>query len=180
MKREEIKKIKFGNWPLPEEASTELGRLMSVWSALDSALLIYIAKLAGFSDPYDMRPFIILNHNTFQQKLDILSSLCDYLSKEYQSLSKYPEVISKLKTAQKHRNTFTHQHIVYNPDTEELELATGSSRGTLKTSVRKFSVEEIKEAVIIIDEASAALYELVLGKSIKPTWKKIVDGEKKY
>ena len=179
MKQEEIKKIKFGNWPLPEEVCTELGRMQALWGTLESALLVYIGKLSGFNDLNDMRPYILLAHTSFQQKVEILGSLCDYMRKQYPSLSNYSEVISKLKTAQKHRNTFTHQHIVINPETEELELATGSSRGKLKTDVRKFSVEEIKRAIIDIDEANAALYELITKKKLKPVWKKIVDGEKK-
>lgn len=179
MKQEEIKKIKFGNWPLPEEVCTELGRMQALWGTLESALLIYIGKLSGFDNINDMRPYILLNHTTFQQKIDILSSLCDYLMKEFPPLSKYPDIISKLKTAQKQRNTFIHQHIVYNPDTQELELATGSSRGKLKTDVRKFKLEEIKKAIIDIDEANAALYELILKRKLKPVWKKIVNGEKK-
>jgi hypothetical protein len=179
MKQKEIRKIKFGNWPLPEEVCTELGRMHAIWSTLESALSLYIGKLSGFNDHNDMRPYILLNNTSFQQKLEILSSLCDYLAKQYPSLSKYPDVISKLKTAQKLRNTFTHQHIVFNPESEELELATGSSRGKLKTNVRKFNVEEIKRAIMDIDEANVALYELVLEKKIKPVWKKIVDGEKK-
>ena len=179
MKQEEIKKIKFGNWPLPEAVCTELGRMQTLWGTLESALLIYIAKLAGYDKPYDMRAYILLNHTTFQQKLDILSSLCDYLANEFPSLANYKEVISKLKTAQKHRNTLTHQQIVFNPDTQELELATGSSRGKLKTNVRKFSVEEIKRAIIDIDEANAALYGLILNKKLKPMWKQILDGERK-
>ena len=75
MKQEEIKKIQFGNWPLPEEVCTELGRMQALWGTLESALLIYIGKLAGYDKLYDMRPYILLNHTTFQQKLDILSSL---------------------------------------------------------------------------------------------------------
>lgn len=179
MKQDEIKKIKFGNWPLPEEVCTELGRLQALWNTLESALSIYIGKLTGFNDPNDMRAYILLNHTTFQQKLDILSLLCDYLMLEAPSLSKYPGVVSKLKAAQKHRNIFTHQHIIFNQETEELELTTGSSMGKLKTDVRKFSVEEIKRSIIDIDEANASLYELILGKKLKPVWKKIVDGERK-
>lgn len=180
MRQEEIKKIKFGNWPLPEEVCTELGRVQVLWNTLESALLIYIGKLIGFNKFDDMRPFILLNHTTFQQKLDILSSLCDYLKKIYPSLSNYKKVISMLKTAQTHRNTFTHQHIIFNADTQGLELATGTSRGKLKTDTRKFSLEEIKRAIIDIDEASAALYELIMNKKLKPMWKKIADGEEKF
>jgi hypothetical protein len=178
MKHEEINKIKFGNWPLPEEVCTELGRMQALWSALETALLIFISKLSGFNDNNDMRPYILLAHTSFQQKIEILSSLCDYLATQFPSLSNYSDVISKLKLAQKHRNMFTHQHIIFNPDTQELELATGSSRGKLKTDVRKFSIEEIKKAIIDIDEANAALYEMITNKKLKPVWKKILDGEK--
>ena len=180
MKKEDIEKIEFGNWPLPEKVCTELGRMQALWSSTESALLMFIGKLAGFDNLYDMRPYILLNHTTFQQKLDILGSLCDHLMKEFPSLSKYREVISKLKIAQKHRNTFTHQNVTFNLETKELEIATGSTRGKLKTNVRKIDIEEIKRAIIDIDEANAALYELVFKKKLKPVWQKIKDGEKKF
>lgn len=147
MKQEQIKNIDFGNWPLPKDVLTEIGRLHSIWSSMESALTLNIAKLAGYNDMHDMRPHILLNHSTFQQKLDIFSSLCDHLSNQFTNLSQYEKVVSLLKTAQKYRNTFTHQSIVYIQENDELQLAKSSSRGKLKTPVKKIDITEIKKAL---------------------------------
>ncbi|MCB0730846.1 MAG: hypothetical protein KDC88_07415 [Ignavibacteriae bacterium] len=179
MKKHELEKLEFGNWPLPEKACTEIGRMHALWNSMENTLSLLIGKLAGYNDIKDMRPYILLNHTTFQEKLDIFGSLCDFLKSDYPHLSKYPQVISKLKTAQKQRNIFTHQTFIYNVEKDELELATSSTRGKLKTNVRIINVEEIKKAIIDIDEANVAMYELILFRKLKPVWKKIIDGEKK-
>jgi len=81
MKTSEIEKIDFDNWPLPNEYLIELGRLSQLWATLESSLLIYIAKLAGYNNLDDLRPHILLTHTSFQQRVEILSSLCDLLEK---------------------------------------------------------------------------------------------------
>ena len=87
--------------------------------------------------------------------------------------------ISKLKSAQKQRNILTHQSLIFNVENQELELATSSTRGKLKTNVRKIKVAEIKRAIMSIDEANVAVYELVLQRKLKPVWERILSGEKK-
>ncbi len=180
MKKLDISNFDFGNWPLPKEVLTELGRINALWTTLESFLLLCIGKLAGYQKIDDMRPHILLIHTSFQQKIDLFSSLCDYLSKESHSLSNYSQVVTKLKIAQKGRNQFAHQGVVLNEETNELELVMSSARGKLKTNVSKIDMSEIKKVVIDIDEANSALYKLILKKELKPVWERIMDGEKKF
>jgi hypothetical protein len=161
MQNEQIKENSFGNWPLPENVLVEIGRMHSLFSCMEKTLIISISKLAGFNNIYDMRPMILLNHTSFQQKIDILSSLFEYLKEEFPNLSKYNEVISKLSEAQTQRNKYTHQSIVFDADTESLKLTTCSVRRKLKTDVKKICVEDIKRVILDIDDANKALYELV-------------------
>ncbi len=168
MKDEEISKIDFDNWPLPNEVLIEIGRVSALWSSLESLLMLLIGKLAGFNQINDPMPFILLNHSSFPQKLDMLGALCEQLKPQHSNLKGYSEVISKLKSAQAKRNRFVHNGMAFNPDSGNLEMAIGSARGKLKTKVEIITIADIRKAVIDIDEAQAALYKLVLKRDIGP------------
>jgi hypothetical protein len=77
MKNEEIDKLDFNNWPLPNNILVEIGRVSALWNVLETLLTLCIGKLSGY-DIKDPRSFILIVHSSFPQKLDILSSLCDY------------------------------------------------------------------------------------------------------
>lgn len=171
MKKEEIENINFEGWPLPNEYLIEIGRVAMLWSSLDAFLNISIGKLAGFnlSDP---KYFILVNHSSFPQKLDMLGALCEHLAPDHLNLVNYQAVISKLRAAQKQRNKYMHNGMSFNPDTGKIEMPQGSARGKLKTNVDTIEIIDIKRAVIEIDEANIALYNLILNKNMDPVWKR--------
>jgi hypothetical protein len=170
MKDEEILKIDFDNWPLPNEVLVEVGRVSALWASLESPLTLLLGKLAGFNEVNDPKPFILINHSSFPQKLDMLGALCEQLEPQYANLKGYPEVISKLKSTQAKRNRFMHNGMVFDSDSGNLEMAVGSARGKLKTKVEIVTIADIRRAVVEIDEAQTALYKLVLGRDIGPVY----------
>jgi hypothetical protein len=171
MKNGEIDKIDFSNWPLPDSYLVEIGRLISVWNAMETFLRSCIGKLTGFDELMDPKPFILVNHSSFPQKLDMLSSLCELLKDDFPNLKDYEKTISKLITAQKSRNLFIHNSIAVNPNTGKLQIAKASARGKIKASVDNIEIVDIKRAIMDIDEAHTSLYKLVINKDIDPAWK---------
>ncbi len=172
MKNEEIEKLNFTGWPLPDEYLIEVGRITSLWASLESFLYLCIGKLAGFDNLSDPTTFILFSHSSFPQKLDMLGALCEQLEPLAPHLKGYQLVISKLRTAQKSRNRFTHNGMSLNNDTGNIEMALGSARGKLKTSVTTVKLADIKRVVIEIDEAMNSLYKLVLNVDLEPVWKR--------
>jgi hypothetical protein len=172
MKNEEIRKLNFSGWPLPDDYLIEVGRVSVMWSALEAFLNLCIGKLTGFNELEDPKPFILLNHASFPQRLDMLGALCEQLVPEYPQLAHYKEVISVLRSAQTLRNKFAHNSMRFNQSTGKAEMASGSARGRLKVSVEQIDLADIRRATIAIDEASAALYKLVLGRDIGPVWQR--------
>ncbi|MDP3000061.1 MAG: hypothetical protein Q8N47_21425 [Bryobacterales bacterium] len=75
MTNDEVRKLDFAGWPLLEEYLVEIGRVAVLWSGLEGFLGICIGKLAGFNELTDPKPFILVNHTSFPQRLDILSTL---------------------------------------------------------------------------------------------------------
>ncbi|MCA8089014.1 hypothetical protein [Burkholderia cenocepacia] len=67
------------NWPVPDEYLLELGRMASVRGSLESTAAIAISKLAGYESPTDIRALAMVAHSNFQQRVDIVSSLCGHL-----------------------------------------------------------------------------------------------------
>jgi hypothetical protein len=171
MKEEEIDELDFGKWPLPPEYLQEIGRVTALWSSLESFLNLALAKLAGFNNLEDPKPFIIFVHLSFPQRLDIMGALCENLVTNHAHLKNYKEVIVQLRTAQQNRNKLIHNMIFFNPETGQFETARGSARGTLKTTIEPIKLRDIKRAVIEISNAEAALYQLILKRKIEPAWK---------
>ncbi|HKO98135.1 MAG TPA: hypothetical protein VJU86_14150 [Pyrinomonadaceae bacterium] len=172
MKNEEIAKLDFSGWPLSDEYLIEIGRVCALWAQLESFLNICIGKLAGFNDLSDPKAFILITHSSFPQRLDILGTLCEQLLPEFPSLTGYKEVVGDLKAAQKLRNNFTHNGMALNEETGFVEMPIGSARGSLKVTVEKITIADIRRATIAISEAHAALYKLVLQKDLQPAWKR--------
>jgi hypothetical protein len=164
MKKTDLGQLQLDGWPLPDDFLLELGRLTALWSSLESSLVTYIGKLLGINDPYDMKPFILLRHSSFPQKLDILASLCDELSSEFPHLSDHRKVISQLKAARQARNRYVHNGIVVDSSKKTAVLAVGTARGTVKTSVVPIDTVDVRSASIKVHEAMRSLQKLVTRK----------------
>lgn len=160
------------DWPLPEEFLIEIGRLSALWGSLEGALNFSIGKLSGFDDLSDPIPFILTVHSSFPQRLDILGALCEQRLAGYPHLKSYKEIISKIKAAQALRNRYVHNVISKNPDTGKFELAVGSARQSLKTSITEVTVADIHKACQEVHLAGLALHELITQKKYRPVWER--------
>jgi hypothetical protein len=170
MKDSEIEELPFTGWPIPDSYLVEIGRITVLWSSLEALLNLCLGKLAGFEEG-DPKPFILVNHTSFPQRLDMLGALCEHLAPNHPNLSDYKVVIGKLRTAQRERNKYAHYGL--GPDEEgRITMAVGSARGSIKTTVKPVTIADIRRAVMVVDEATAALYKLVLKRDIGPAWKR--------
>lgn len=161
------------NWPAPSEYLLELGRMTSLWGALENTVNIAISQFAGFEGTsIDERALIMVVHSSFKQRVDIISSLCDWLLPEYPKLDNYKAVITKIREAQMARNKFAHNAITLHGDSSQVMMGIASARGTLKTGTEIVQIDDIKEATAKIHEAMCALYALVTGNEINPIWER--------
>ena len=177
MRNEELQKLDLDGFPLSNEFLLELGRVAALWASLESFLNICLGKLAGFSED-DPRWFILVNHSSFQQRLEMLGALSENLVVSHPSLVGYEKVIGVLKSAQAVRNRYMHHGLALNPVTGKIEMAIGSARGKLKVSVEPIEPVDIRRAAIQIHEAMRDLYRLVLRKSI-PSVADVAEQRKK-
>jgi len=171
MKNEDISKLKLNGWPLSDDYLLEIGRITALWAALETFLNFCIGKLAGF-ELNDPKPFILVNHASFPQRLDMLGALCEQLVDEFSNLKEYKTVISDLRSAQALRNKFTHNGMTLNTETGNMEIAIGSARGSLKTIVQRIDKVDIRKASMEIHQAHLNLYKLVLNQELRPMWER--------
>jgi hypothetical protein len=171
MKNDDIRKLDFNGWPLTDEYLIEVGRVAALWASLESLLNLCIAKLVGFDEIDDQKPFILVNHASFPQRLDMLGTLCELLVKQFPNLERYKDVIGLLRASQSLRNKYMHHGMVLNEETGNVEMAIGSARGSLKVSVEKITIPDIRRASMAVHEAHLALYKLVLCRELQPVWK---------
>lgn len=146
--------------------------MTTIWGTLESSINIAISKFAGYESLLDYRALIMVAHSNFQQKVDIISTLCEQLLPEYPRLKDYKSVIAKIQSAQKARNKFTHNAITTNQETGEVTVSYATARGTLKTATENVKLEAIVEATAKIHEAMCALHTLVTGRELKPLWER--------
>ncbi len=172
MKHEEVLKLNLKSWPLPDDYLIELGRVAALWATLETFLNMCIGKLAGFNDINDAKPFILITHSSFPQRLDMLAALCEQLADKFSNLKDYKTVVSQLRDAQKLRNDFMHYGMSVNPESGQVQMAIGSARGTVKVSIKSIGLQDIRRASIAIHEAELALYKLVLKREVPPKWSK--------
>jgi len=173
MHKKKIGRLDFDeNWPAPKEYLYEVGRMTVVWGTLESSVNLAISKLAGYETPLDFRAVILVAHSNFQQRVNIISTLCEQLAPEYPSLRGYKKVISKIEAAQKGRNKYAHNAIFLNEETGKVNVSYASARGPLKTSVEIVHINDIKEVSAKIHEAMCALQSLVTGHQLSPMWER--------
>jgi len=168
MNDNEVEALKLQGWPLPDEFLVEIGRVSSLWSSLEDLLNLCIGRLAGYNDLNDPTPFILFNHASLPQRLDILATLCEQLAPFTPHLADYKATVKALQTAQRDRNKFAHNSPVLDEKTGHVFLATGTARGSLKTNVEKISVADIRRAAISVDNAFRSLYKLIFERDIPP------------
>lgn len=154
------------DWPVPDEIMLELGRLSTLWGSLESGMLVAISKLAGYDDTLDRRAITLTAHASTQQRIDMISTLCEQLMGDFKHLETYPQVVEKLRAAQRARNLFAHNSVTLDAESNRLLVGTVSARGKLKTNVREVNKEEIVEASRAVQRASRSLMSLILGKEL--------------
>jgi hypothetical protein len=170
MTDEQVLSLSFTDWPLPEAYLAELGRLSALWSIREAQLDICLGKVAGFDDVSDPRPFILLKHSSFPQKLDSLAALCEQLAPRLPNLAGHAAMLGRLRSAQTLRNRFAHNGMSMNSSTGRVEMTVGSARGKLKTRVEAVTIADIRRASMEVHCAMLDLHALVTGKAYPPRW----------
>ncbi|OOG39528.1 hypothetical protein B0E52_12570 [Rhodanobacter sp. C06] len=159
-----------GNWPVPTEFMTELGRMTILWGSLEAGAVVAFGKLAGYDDLLDIRAVITTAHMTFQQRIDVISTLCEHLTPSYPHLGTYGATYELLRSAQKARNKFSHNGLTYDEETGSVQITSATARGSLKLQVEQVHISDVKEACAKIHEAIASLHSLVTGVRRPPIW----------
>lgn len=169
MTDDELNALDLTGWPVPDEFLLELGRLAWLWSSLETLLPHCIGKLSRF-ELEDPTPFILLAHTNFPQRLDMLTSLCAALLSRHPTLADYPNVVTKLRTAQSLRNKFLHNGMVYDEDTKTATLAIATARGKFKSQIDPVTAMDVRRACLEVHDANRALYKLVFLRDNPPIW----------
>ncbi|WP_442808255.1 hypothetical protein [Trinickia soli] len=173
-----LEALNFDGWPLPDAYLVELGRVSALWAALESVLNMSLSKLAGFEELGDFRPFVLVNHSSFPQRLDMLGALCEQLAGEFDWLKGHGPVTSALKSAQTLRNKFLHNGMHFDEAVGKAVMPVISARGKLKTTIEHVSLADIRRAAVAIDEAQTALRRLVFKADAVPMSTRIANGER--
>lgn len=159
------------NWPVPDEYLLELGRMVCVWGSLESMTAVAISMLAGFESPTHPLALTIVAHSNFQQRVDVISSLCGQLVDQFPHLKDYEAVIMKIRAAQSGRNKYAHNALTQDED-GSVSIAFMSARGTFKTTVEPVRTAEIREVTAKIHEALGSLHGLITNTVVKPMWER--------
>lgn len=173
----EIAELSFGEWPAPEPYLLEIGRLLQVWGNLEDLIGQFIGKLAGFEEIADRTAYILTVHSSFPQKLQMLESLCEGLSADFDNLAPYKQITGRIRSLQSVRNKFAHHGVTIDPQTGQAQMPMVSAIGKLKMTVDIIALDEIRHATIKIQEAQVLLYNMILRTNYDPIWKKLSGKE---
>ncbi len=160
------------NFPAPDEYLTELGRVTALWGILEQSVNLNINYLSGLEPRDHWRVAVLTAHSNFNQRVDIIDTLCSELQKQFPNLSSYSETTKIIRSAQKQRNQFLHNGIAINEETGKVQTSSLSARGSLKTQTRDVTIEELKELSGKIHLAMLSLHGLITGKYYPPVWER--------
>lgn len=145
---------------------------MALWGSLESNVNIAISKLAGYKATMDWRAAVLTVHSNFNQRVNILATLCDELQKEFKHLSEYKPVIDKIRKVQAQRNRYAHNSIFLNEESNKVETASMTARGKLKTKIEEISINDLKQVSADIHMAMLSLHKLITQKEYLPIWER--------
>lgn len=132
------------DWPVPDAYLLELGRLMCMWGSLEAMMVFAVSKLAGYPALTDWRAHVMMAHATFQQRADVVETLCEQLLPEYPHLANYKAVVKLVRAAQQSRNKYAHNGLI-DDGKGGVNIAWVSARGTFKATVEIVPLAELKE-----------------------------------
>ena len=148
---------------LPQEWLIELGKITQSWVNFEMLLNLLLGKLAGFDQPFETIPSILITHSSFPQRLDMFAALCESKLPDYPKLANYREVLILARTAQSSRNKFTHNQIgVAGCAPGHGQVGKVSARGKLKQELEAISLDDLRKTTNLIVEAGRAMCVLVL------------------
>lgn len=162
MTKKALAELDFDGWPVPDEYLVEIDRLALLWARLETYVSNTIAVAAGHDDLADPRAFIVFTHQGFEDNLQLLAKLCAQQLASTPNLKAYPEVIAKLEEAKRERDRLINGSMAPNPGNGVIEMDVFSLNGQLSNSCKKVNLVDFKRAVLLIDEAQHALYELII------------------
>lgn len=154
--------LNFDGWPVPDEYLVEIGRLALLWARLETYLATTIAVLAGHGDPTDARAYVLFNHHSFEQNLQLLAKLCSHLVYSTPNLKAYPDVIAKLGVAKQERDRLINGSMAPNPGNGAIEMEVIAVEDKLTNSCQQVELADFKRAVLLLDDAQHSLYELII------------------
>lgn len=162
------------DWPLPVQYLTELGRISTLFGALESAVNLSISKLTGYQGVLDWRSAVVTAHANFKQRVDILETLCHELHDEgnYVHLKNYKKVLDSIKQVQAKRNRYAHNSLSFDCESGYVTSSSLSARGKLLPRVDRVSLDEMKELSAQIHLAMLSLHELITQMKYPPIWEK--------
>ena len=169
MKNDDVDRLKFDNWPLPDSYLVELGRVATLWALLEEQMNIYIAKLAGFDEfSNDPRGYLLVTNASFRGKLELFVQFCELQKERHPRLAESKKVAKKLESAAKGRNRLMHNAIGFNLGSREFELS--NTRGKNLWKSKKLPLADIRRGAMDVHRASMALHALVTGVSYPLKW----------
>lgn len=162
------------DWPLPDLYLMELGRITTLFGALESGVNLSISKLAGYQGVLDWRSAVVTAHANFKQRIDILETLCHELHDEgnYPQLKGYKKVLENIKSVQSKRNRYIHNTLFIDEESGQVTSSSLSARGRLLPRVDRVSIEEMKELSAQLHLVMIDLHELITQKRYPPIWEK--------
>lgn len=167
----------ISNWPVPGEYLLEIGRVAQTWVILENYVDVCLGKLTGFQIT-DVRPFIVLRHASFPQKLDALDALCHFIHENSNDdepgkrLKHHKEVTAKIRSVQNSRNKLMHNVIGKHEEKDGFQLLSGTARGKVKLDASDVRPETIRKVAMDIHLALLDLHELITGVRIPPLWER--------
>ena len=158
---------RFGDWPIPRAYLIEIGRIVSLWAVLENLLNFGLGRLCGV-DPRDPKQLVLFEHLSIPQKLDILGALANIDEECGVDNQELSNALAKVRRAQGERNKFLHNPVILDEESGTYFIMQSSARGRVKITTDPVSVETLRAAVRVVDDANRTLSKAIYGNEVPP------------
>jgi len=147
---------------IPDEHLIALGKLVTNYARLEQQLNMLIGKIAGFDNLSDPIYFIMINHVSISQKIDILSAICEERLQDYPHLEGYKNVMTETRNVTTLRNKYVHNSMLFDPKKNCCLLGNASARGKLKVKMEYVELKDLDNVELNIRRVMMMLHNLIL------------------
>lgn len=150
---------------LPPEYLQAIGLVVTASSQTESILQDFIGALLGIDN---VQATALTAHMSFPLKDDVIRTIVELDAPHVSEVDVIDDLLDAVKIALDKRNLVVHNRLYRNPENNEIFSMRQTARGSFQATLKKISVEEIKQDAALIYQVGMDVMSFMLSRNLSP------------